>query len=325
LQHGEYLGPVRLPADVDYRLRLNDKLRFIYSESRSMQSSQYRLRIGDELLIESLTDNSIKQGDLSLRGLQIQPDGFLYLKLIGMIRAEGLTIPQLRRNLEIAYKDKIIDPAIDVTPVKTNVKLNAILAAIDNRGGVGGIGGQVFADFVHPDGTVRLPAIGAINVLGMTVDELKREVNLRYSEEVWGLEIEPIIDQEASHFVYVYGEVTKPDRYQLQGPTTVTQALAMAQGLKLGGNSRQIVIFRRAEDWRLVATRIDIRGELLGKVPTPTDEIWLRDNDLIIVPPMPIKLFDNFVKQVFTDGVYGVVPFGGFSITRFQGGTISSN
>lgn len=315
LAHGEHVGPVRLPSAQDVRLRVGDKLRFVYSESRSMQMSQYRLMVGDELLIESLTDTTIKQGDLATRGVQIQPDGFLQLKLIGRVRAEGLTIPQLRRNLEQAYKGQVINPAIDVTPVRTNVKLTSIMASVDNRGGAGG---QSFPDFIHQDGTVRLPSIGAICVLGMTLDEVKREVNLRYAQEVWGLEVEPIIDQEAAHFVYVYGEVARPDRYQLFGPTSVTQALAMAQGLKVGGNARQIVVFRRAEDWRMLATRIDIRGELLGKVPTPADEIWLRDSDLIIVPPTPIKLFNNFVRSVFTDGVYGIVPFNGFSITQFQ-------
>lgn len=315
LAHGEHVGPVRLPSAQDVRLRIGDRLRFVYSATGSMQVHPYRLMVGDELAIESITDGTIKQGDLATRGVQIQPDGFLHLKLVGMVRAEGLTLPQLTRNLNIAYKDKIIDPAISVTPVRTNVKLTNIMASVDNRGGAGG---QSFPDFIHQDGTVRLPSIGAICVLGMTLDEVKREVNLRYSQEVWGLEVEPIIDQEAAHYVYVYGEVTRPDRYQLVGPTSVTQALAMAQGMKLGGNSRQIVIFRRAEDWRMIATRIDIRGELLGKVPTPADEIWLRDSDLVIVPPTPVKVFNNFVRSVFTDGVYGIVPFNGFSITRFQ-------
>ncbi|MGN6545174.1 MAG: polysaccharide biosynthesis/export family protein [Aureliella sp.] len=319
LRQGEHLGPIRLPSTQDYRLRVGDGLRFVYSASQAIQGSQYRLMAGDEVLIDSVTNEAIRQGDLT-RGVQIQPDGFLYLKQVGMVRAEGLTISQLRRNLETAYKDQgIIFPAIDVIPVRTNVKLTSIMASVDNRGGVGG---QVFPDFVHQDGTVRLPSIGAVCVQGLTLDEVKREINLRYSEEVWGLEVEPIINAEAPHFVYIYGEVNRPDRYQLTGPTSVTQALAMAQGVRVGGNARQIVIFRRAEDWRMLATRVDIRGELLGKVPTPADEIWLRDSDLVIVPPTPIKLFDNFVQQVFTQGVYGIVPFNGFSITRFQNATI---
>jgi hypothetical protein len=30
---------------------------------------------------------------------------------------------------------------------------------------------------------------------------------------------------------------------------------------------------------------------------------------LIIVPPTPIARFDNFVSQVFTQGIYGIFPF----------------
>ena len=102
----------------------------------------------------------------------------------------------------------------------------------------------------------------------------------------------------------------------MNGPTTVTQGLALAGGLKLGANNRQVVIFRRAEDWRLVSTILDLRGGQLGKRPNPSDEIWLRDSDLIIVPPKPIKLFGNAVQQVFTDGLYRIVPFQVISLQK---------
>ncbi len=111
------------------------------------------------------------------------------------------------------------------------------------------------------------------------------------------------------------------------GPTTVTGALALAQGTNganVTGNRRKIVIFRRAEDWRLIATRVDLMGAYLGKVPTPADEIWLRDGDIIIVPPTPIKRFDDFVRQVFVDGVYGMFPLSqlgsGFTAVNFNAG-----
>ncbi len=53
LAHGEFAGPIRLPSANDVRLRVGDKLRFSYLQSRTMQSSQYRLAVGDELVIES--------------------------------------------------------------------------------------------------------------------------------------------------------------------------------------------------------------------------------------------------------------------------------
>ncbi len=322
LAHGEYLGPTRLPATLDYRIRVGDQLRFIFIDSPAPTIESYKLMIGDEIQIESTTDAAIRRGDLVLgRGLTIQPDGKITVSLIGQIHAAGLTIPQLRHNLETAYLAYIREPSIDVTPIKTNSLKTSILNSVDARFGAGG---QNYIDLVHPDGTVRLPKVGAVCVQGMTLDEIKREVNLRYRQLVAGLEIEPIINAEAAHFVFVTGEVGTPGRYQLLGPTSVTQAIALAGGTKISGNLREIVIFRRAEDWRLLATRIDLRGAHLGKVPTPADEIWLRDSDLVIVPQTPIKLFNNFVKQVFTDGVYGIVPFGGYSISQFRGGSFGN-
>ena len=278
--------------------------------------------VGDEVAIESATDDKIRRGDLQQgRGLTIQPDGRLTVSLIGEVDAAGLTIPQLRHNLEIKYKAFIREPSIDVTPIKTNSLKSAILNSVDARAGTGGTN---YVDSVHPDGTVRLPKIGAVCVQGMTVDEAKREINLRYGSIVSGLEIDPTISAEAQHFIYITGEVTLPNRYQLLGPTSVTQAIALAGGHKLGANLRHIVIFRYAEDWRVITTCVDLRGAVLGHDPTPADNIWLRDGDTIIVPQTAIKSMNNFVRQVFTEGIYGVFPFS-YSISEFRGGSVSAN
>ena len=99
----------------------------------------------------------------------------------------------------------------------------------------------------------------------------------------------PILAQRAPRFIYVVGEVRNPGRFDLVGPTTAMQSIALAGGWNNGGNLRQIVVFRRAEDWRLLATRLDIRGALYGERPSPSDEIWLRDSDIVVVPKMPIR------------------------------------
>lgn len=323
LGHGEYQGPIRLPATIDYRVRAGDKIQFVFARSREVPADSYVLLIGDELQITSLIDKELKVGDiLQGKGIAIQPDGYLHLPLIGRIRAAGLTISQLRRNLEIAYKGGgIKEPAIDILPIKTNSSVEDILESIDARQGISG--GRTLTTTIHPDGSVRLIKIGAICVQGLTLDEIKREVNLRYRQLVPGIYVEPILDQEAPHFIFVYGQVTKPDRYQLQGPTSVTAALAMAGSINARGNAREVVIFRRAEDWRMLATRVDLKGMHLGKVPTPADEIWLRDHDLIIVPLTPIGRFNDFVDQVFRQGIYGMFPFSqvgsGFNAIGFIG------
>ncbi len=314
LRHGEYIGPVRLPAMLQYRIRAGDDLQFIYVLAREQIGEEYRLMVGDELFVESATDERVRRGDIT-RGVQIQPDGTVVLHLLGPVPAAGKTVQQFRQDVEKAYTSYIKNPAIDITPVKFNTKLEDLRAAVSNFAGGGGnsganTGGQNVSAIVSPDGRIQLPLIGNVYVVGMTLEEVKREVNLRYRERVIGIELEPRLTRQAPHFVYVFGQVNRGGRFEITQPTTVTQALAMAEGLSLGGNNRQVVVFRRTEDWRLIATMLDLRGAHLGKRPSPADEIWLRDNDLIVVPPKPIRLFNNFVRQVFTEGIYGAIPPG---------------
>lgn len=316
LAQGEYAGPARLAHLAQYRLRPNDQLQMVYLITRRQTVGAYRLAVGDEVLIESISNpEELQRGTLE-HGLAVQPDGTITVQMLGQIHAAGLTVPQLRELLEQEYEKYFDEPSIDVTPVKTNTLAEDIRNAV---GGQSGFSQQVLTVRVTPDGKVRLPGVGAVNVQGLTLEELKREINLQYEQIVVGLEVEPILAEQAPHYVYVLGEVAVANRFQLEAPTTVLGAISMAGGYLPGANMRQVVVFRRAEDWRMITTMLDLRGAVLAKRPTPADEIWLRDGDVVIVPKSPIRVFNHFVQQVFTEGIYGVVPFGGVSINVGDG------
>jgi polysaccharide export outer membrane protein len=142
------------------------------------------------------------------------------------------------------------------------------------------------------------------------LDELKREIDARYAELLngHGIEVTPVLSQRAPRFIYVLGEVTNSGRFDMVGPTNVMQAIALAGGWQNGGNLRHIIVFRRADDWRLMATKIDIRGSLYGKRPIPTDNIWLRDSDVVLVTKQPIKTVADGIDLIFTQGIYAVLP-----------------
>lgn len=312
---GEYAGPSRLAHLANYRLRPNDQLQILYILNRQQISGDYRLMIGDSIMIDSISNEELAQGSL-LGGVAIQPDGSIFVRLLGSVHAAGLTIEQLRKNLEEQYTKYYPKPAIDVMPVKTNTLAEDIRNAV---GGASGLQQQALNLRVTPDGKVNLAVIGEISVQGMTLQDLKREINQRYLEIGASLVVEPILQQQADHFVFVTGEVNQPSQIQLRGPTTVSAAIAAAGGWRQTGNLRNVVILRRAEDWRLLATMVDIRGVSMGRRPTPTDEIWLRDGDVVIVPPTPITVLNGYIRQVFTEGIYGVVPFAGISINFGDG------
>lgn len=318
---GEYVARARLEHVPVYRLRVDDELDVVFRLTRDIDPHPYELQVGDEVRIESATDKD----DASLnRTVIIQPDGTITMPLLGQVAAARKTVDQLRNELESRYKDEAEQqpngekngkrkhfyrqPGITVTPVRVNTKLEDIRATVDSRQG---FGGQSRRARVTPEGTVALPAIGSVPAQGLTLEELKAEIDARFDQIVDGLEVQPILVQRAPRYVYVLGEVRQPARYTLEGPTTVMQAIAMAGSWNIGANVQQVVIFRRAEDWRMLATMVDLREALLGRMPCPAGEIWVADNDLIIVPKSKILLCNNFVELVFTKGLYGVVPITG--------------
>jgi len=214
-------------------------------------------------------------------------------------------VTQLRDDLEQSYLRYYRVPAISVTPLKVNTKLEDLRATVDRRQG---IGGQSQLVRVTPEGTIALPALGTVPAQGLTLPELQRELNERYREQIEGIEVIPVLVQRAPRYVYVLGEVRNPGRYELVAPTTLIQSISLAGGWNVGSNLRQVVVFRRGDDWRLMATMVNIQAPLYGNQPCPSGEIWLSDSDVVIVPKGKILIADEFIELVFTRGIYGVFP-----------------
>jgi polysaccharide biosynthesis/export protein len=303
---GEYTGPARLPHVPEYRIRVDDLIEFVFRLNRDEISRPYLLDVGDEIQIDSLIDPSLN------RKVTVQPDGTADLMLLGPVRVIRRTVDEIRDDLNEKYKRFYRITDLNVTRVTTQVKANDFLQSVNNRFFAGGQGKQVR---VTPEGTISLPSIGVVAAQGLTLAELRREVQERYLQVADGLEMTPILMARAPRFVYVLGEVRNPGRFEMVAPTTVMQALALAGGRLNGGNFRQIVVFRRAEDWRLLATKIDINGAINGERPIPSDEIWLRDSDVVVVPRMPIRRFDDLINLYLNRGGYNTFPIGfGYSL-----------
>lgn len=298
--YGGYIGPYRTPHVDEYRLRVNDELEFVYLRTRQQSNEPYQLFVGDVIRVSSAIDASLNQTALTIR-----PDGEISLPLVGQIRAAGKSIVQLQEDLNRKYSKYVKNPGMVVQVTQGETPLQDLINSVDARQGQGG---QGRAATVSPDGTVQLPGIGSIPAIGLTLKEMAREVNTRYRMHERGINVTPILTRRASRFVYVVGEVGRPGRFELTGPTTAMQAIALAEGFEQGGNIRQVIVFRRDHNWRLVATKLDLAGALYGKRPHPSDEIWLQDSDIVLIPKKPIQRLSEAVNLYLTQTVYGIYP-----------------
>ncbi len=306
--YGEYIGPHRTPHVGEYRLRVNDILDFVYLLTREQSQGPYRVFVGDIIQISSAIDEKLNQTDI-----QILSDGTVSLRLVGIVSAAGKTIEDLQRDLNEEYSKFVKNPAIVVGVIKSDTPLNDLRDSVDARQGAGG---QNRLAVVSPDGTFQLPLIGSVPAVGLTLDEVRREVNSRYRAMVSGIEVTPVLAERAPRFVYVVGEVGTPGRFELTGPTTVIQALALADGFGPGGNVRQAIVFRRNQNWRLIATRLDLSGAVYGRRPHPSDDLWLRDSDIVLIPKKPVQRWADAIDLYFTQSLYSVFPIDNVGVIR---------
>lgn len=85
-----------------------------FAQTASTQpASDYRLRKGDKLNIKFLY-----QPELSEAALVVRPDGKISLPMIDELKAEGLTVRELKTALEKAYREVLLDPEITVNVVE---------------------------------------------------------------------------------------------------------------------------------------------------------------------------------------------------------------
>lgn len=297
---GEYVGPPRDPHIPVYRVRVGDELQFLFRLTREPSPGMYRINVGDQFEIRSFADERL---DLPYI---VQPDGYITPHLLEEpVRAAGLTFAELREVLTEMYSEFYNDPAISIIPLQIDTPLTDLKDTVQNFQGQGG---QAITRTITPEGGVSLPVLGTIYVQALSIPELEQEVNARFAEHLHGVEVTVNLLQRAPTFIYVLGEVNQPGRFELTGPTTVMGAIALAQGWGVGANTRHIVVFRRADDWRLMATVLDMRRTLYGGTAIPSDEIWLRSSDIVVVPKSPVLVANEIINLLFTRGAYAVFP-----------------
>ncbi len=299
---GEYVGPYRTPHVPEYRLRVGDVLDFVYLLTRRSPGHPYKFHPGDTISITAVGDPSLNQPTLT-----VLSDGTITLPLIGNVVVAGKTSDRLIGELNDRFKTegKVRDPRMVVQVIKGDTPLNDLRDSVDARQGQGGQSRQVE---VSPDGTIQLPLLGPVPAIGLSLEEMAREVNARYAMRLDGISVNPILVRRAPRAIHILGQVNRPGRIEMAGPTTVMQAIAQAEGWRTGSNLRQIIVFRRDENWNLVATKIDLQGALNGRRPHPSDEIWLRDSDIVLVPKAPIQRFSEAVELYLVRSLYSIFP-----------------
>ena len=139
---------------------------------------------------------------------------------------------------------------------------------------------------VDGSGRILLPLIGTVIAAGKTAPQLADEIAERLRGKfVQDPQVVVMVRDAASQRVTVDGAVVKPGVYALLGPTTLLQAVALAQGPdNKYANLRRVILFR-VEDGKRKSTVYNLADIRSGR----TDDPDVRANDVVIVDGSNVK------------------------------------
>ncbi len=164
---------------------------------------------------------------------------------------------------------------------------------------------QSFDLKVSPEGKILIPNVGAIAVGGSTVGAATARIKTSLTQIYSGLQsgisfLEVRLGNIRTVSVALVGELNQPGNYTLPAFASPFNALFAAGGPNENGSFRHIQVYR---DNKLL-TEIDVYDFLIKGEHTTS--ITLRDNDVIIVPPVRTRV--ELTGPVRREGYFEVKP-----------------
>ena len=174
--------------------------------------------------------------------------------------------------------------------VKTiNPEVNAMFTPSD--GGTSGmasnmysteVGQHILGYQVDNNGDITLPVIGAVNVAGRTLKQVKEQIQKRADEYLKGADIQVRL---LNFRISILGEVNRPGVYYNYNNTlTVLEAIGMAGGATDYAQLKEVLVVRRGD-----AAVNPYQIDLTKKSTLASQAFYLQPNDVVFVRPQKQK------------------------------------
>ena len=134
---------------------------------------------------------------------------------------------------------------------------------------------------VRPDGKISLPLVNDVVAAGLTPMELRDQLTKKIATYVQNPDVSVVVREIRSLKVSVIGQVRSPGRYEVKGPSTVLDALALAGGFTEFAARRKVTILRSTGttvqrlrfDYDAAVSRGSVKNNML-----------VRPGDIVVVP-----------------------------------------
>jgi polysaccharide export outer membrane protein len=287
----------------------------------------YRVGPEDLLFIDVYGQEGLR------RELRVNGQGLISMPLVGVVKVAGLSTQEIENRLREAYGSQYLrNPQITVEVKEFHHQRVAVTGAVSKPGFYDIIGPRTIMEVLSMAGGLSSkpgPEAGdAIHLIrnqktsdqGQTgqpvagryyspqtrtlVINLHRLVNGQAPELNVMVENGDVISVPFAGTAYVLGGVKKPGSVTVNNNLTVSQAVAMAQGVDPMYGTSKIVIMRFDDQGMPIRVEGDLKEITDGKAP----DLPVKDNDAIVVKEGQLKTKLYVWRQILP------IPSGGYAI-----------
>lgn len=249
----------------------------------TVSSEAYRIQPGDHVEMSFLTANELSATHLVL------PDGTVEMPYVGRISVAGLTTAEVRLLLLKNYKGILKNPVVAVAVPKPMAQLENLRMTLNHP--AFGMSREIL---VGADGRASFPLIGSLLLQGMSLDELRDELNRRYASLLGQMRVDVLLKSTIPNQVYVLGEVGQPGAYTINRPVSVLEALTLAHGANAKARLDSVVVMRRKGN-EAVAYLYDVQKAIDGKSRYMA---YLQADDLLYIPQTRLSKAGQISRQL---------------------------
>jgi polysaccharide biosynthesis/export protein len=290
----------------------------------SDKPAMYVLGPNDQIKVWVLGVEEI--GDKPIR---IDPNGEVDLPLIGQVHAAGFTTDQLKNELTQRYSKELLKPQVSVELMEYGSQPVSIMGAV-NKPGVHQLEGHKtlvevisLGEGLRQDAGPRVNISRQIQYGPIPLPTAKPDPTGKYSVADVGVKdllagthpaenivVLPndVITVPVAEQIFVIGEVKKAGEITMKGDgVTVLQALSSAEGFGPAPAPQNAKIIRIVPG---TGERKEIPVDLKKMLAGTSEDIAMRPNDILVVPPSNPKKLATRVLEAAIQAATGFAMYG---------------
>jgi polysaccharide export outer membrane protein len=299
---------------------MNEKILMGFHSSKRELYRDYKIGPEDLLEISVFEDEKLN------KTVRVSSQGNISLPLLGVLKVRGLTGNELEKEIRDLLAEKYFqDPHVSVFIKEYRNQRISVMGAAEKPGVYDVTGQKTVLDILAIAGGLKEDAGQLLFLIRPPRPEEEKtkpqidsddQTPKTFMIDLEGLLVKgdltlnlvlvhgDVINIPVSGKIFVGGEVKNPGGFPLRGKKlTVSQAISLAGGLSPKAAGSEARIFRYSEKG---ANKEILSANVLAIQKGQEDDLYLKENDIIIVPKSGTKTF----LIEFRETVKGLLGFG---------------